>query len=396
MALDRSSMIRSPFLAQALRGAAIALALQCGATAQAQQALLGVYYGNQGWAMDQLKAMEAWQGKRHAVVNLFTDWCNRTKTMDNLFKQQLPAIWANGNVPMIPGSRSCARPRQPRPMCCARRSGEYDTYLKAWAERLRLYVAGPDGNPGNGDDRRVYIRFAHEMNGNWYPVEHRLNGNTGRTTRKVAAARARSSRQGLTSAACSGSGPSTTWTRRTARRGLYPGDALGRLGRDRRLQLGREPELVELEPPQQVFDPMAQPAARADDPPLALTETAVDDGDHRRRGCRPSRSGSPHPDELHAPRRMCGWWSGSTRTRRPTGRSLAAPTAPRPTAPAHQLQGLRHLPGKGFRRHVRAGQPGAERARAHRRAVRRGLVARRLRPAARPAPRAPSPPAPRS
>ena len=80
--------------------AIVAIHFTAGAHAQGQ-ALLGVYYGNQGWKMDQVRAMEAWQGKKHAVVNLFTDWCYRTKTLDNLFKQQLPNIWANGNVPVV-------------------------------------------------------------------------------------------------------------------------------------------------------------------------------------------------------------------------------------------------------------------------------------------------------
>jgi beta-mannanase len=36
-------------------------------------------------------------------------------------------------------------------------TGKYDDYLKAFAERLKK-VEGP-----------VFLRFAHEMNGNWYP-----------------------------------------------------------------------------------------------------------------------------------------------------------------------------------------------------------------------------------
>src|SRR5689334_9640437 len=63
--------------------------------------LLGVYYGNQGWKMEQVQAMESWQGKRHTVVNMFTNWCNQTKTMNNLFGQQLVNIWNNKNVPMV-------------------------------------------------------------------------------------------------------------------------------------------------------------------------------------------------------------------------------------------------------------------------------------------------------
>ncbi|MFB2979059.1 hypothetical protein, partial [Microseira sp. BLCC-F43] len=36
--------------------------------------LLGIYYGNQGWNMPQVQALESWQGKKNAVVNLFTNW----------------------------------------------------------------------------------------------------------------------------------------------------------------------------------------------------------------------------------------------------------------------------------------------------------------------------------
>ncbi len=278
MPLDRSALIRSPSVAHALRGAALALALQCGATAQAQQALLGVYYGNQGWAMDQLKAMEAWQGKRHAVVNLFTDWCSRTKTMDNLFKQQLPAIWANGNVPMVTWEPFlCTASATPADVLVRTGRGEYDTYLQAWAERLRLYVAGPDGQPGNGDDRRVYIRFAHEMNGNWYPWSIGLNGNTGahyqeawRRTRAIFLAKGLDQR-------------SVQWvwavnnvdSPNARAEDAYPGDAQVDWVAIDGYNWGASQSWSSWQPPQQVFGPMAQRLRALTTRPLALTETAA-------------------------------------------------------------------------------------------------------------------------
>ena len=161
-------------IASALALAAVPLA----ATAQGQ-ALLGVYYGNQGWKMDQVRAMEAWQAKRHAVVNLFTDWCSRSKTLDNLFKQQLPAVWASGNVPVISWEPYlCSPAATPANVEERAAGGEYDAYLHAWAGRLRTFVAGPDGSLGTADDRRVYIRLAHEMNGDWYPWSAAGGGNT--------------------------------------------------------------------------------------------------------------------------------------------------------------------------------------------------------------------------
>lgn len=168
-------------LAVALRIVLALAALHLGAVAQAQQtrqALLGVYYGNQGWAMDQVQAMEAWQGKRHAAVNLFTNWCDNRKTLDNLFNQQLPAIWANGNVPVITWEPYlCSPARTPGDMLVRAARGDYDDYLNAWAARLKAFVSGPDGVLGTADDRRVYIRLAHEMNGNWYPWSVGTGGN---------------------------------------------------------------------------------------------------------------------------------------------------------------------------------------------------------------------------
>jgi beta-mannanase len=43
---------------------------------------------------------------------------------------------------------------------------------------MKAFVSGPDGSLGTADDRRVYIRLAHEMNGNWYPWGGTVNGNS--------------------------------------------------------------------------------------------------------------------------------------------------------------------------------------------------------------------------
>ncbi|MGH9035375.1 MAG: glycoside hydrolase family 26 protein [Acidimicrobiia bacterium] len=130
--------------------------------------LVGVTYGNQGWAMDQVRALEAWQGKRHAVVNIFTNWDGSTKTMNNLFGQQLPNVWANGNVPLVTWEPFTGRNT---PSDIERRiaGGAYDAYVQNWALRLRGFLDGPDGRPSTADDRRAYLRLGHEMNGDWYP-----------------------------------------------------------------------------------------------------------------------------------------------------------------------------------------------------------------------------------
>jgi beta-mannanase len=277
MARTRST-VRSSTLARALRGAIAALALQGAAAAQAQQALLGVYYGNQGWAMDQLKAMEAWQGKRHAVVNLFTDWCSRSKTLDNLFKQQLPAIWANANVPVITWEPFlCSAAATPADVLVRAARGDYDAYINTWADRLKAFVAGPDGIVGTADDRRVYIRLAHEMNGNWYPWSIGSGGSTtGHYIETWRRTRAIFSVKGLDARTVQWIWAVNNEDVGTARaEDAYPGDGqVDWIGIDG-YNWGASQSWSAWRSPQEVFGPMAQRLRAISPRPLALTETAA-------------------------------------------------------------------------------------------------------------------------
>ena len=139
--------------------------------------LLGVYYGNAGWAMQDVQNMEAWQGKQYALVHLFTGFCDSSQIMNNLFQRQLPAIWNNHNVPVITWVPRCGG-TIPTNLDQLIATGKYDAYMTAWVNGLKGFLRGPDGVYGTGDDRRVYIRFAHEMNGNWYPWSANSSGQT--------------------------------------------------------------------------------------------------------------------------------------------------------------------------------------------------------------------------
>ncbi len=133
-------------------------------------ALLGMYYGNQGWEMEQVRDMESWQNKKHAILNMVTSWCNEATAMDNLFEQQLMNIWNNQNVPMITWEPFlCSPSRTPQDVEVQAARGTYDAYFNTWAERLKGFLSGPDGVYNSRDDRRVYLRMGHEMNGDWYP-----------------------------------------------------------------------------------------------------------------------------------------------------------------------------------------------------------------------------------
>jgi len=139
--------------------------------------LLGIYYGNQGWNMPQVQALESWQGKKNAVVNLFTNWTNNSQTISNLFNQQLGNIWHNKNVPLVTWEPFTGT-ATPLDIEVRIANGEYDAYINTWADNMKTFLSGSDTVYGTADDRRAYLRFAHEMNGNWYPWSAAVGNNS--------------------------------------------------------------------------------------------------------------------------------------------------------------------------------------------------------------------------
>lgn len=130
--------------------------------------IFGVKYGNQGWDLQSVRALEAWQGRRHEVLVLFTNWDADRNVQDNLFMRQLPAIWQHGSVPVITWELYTGA-KTPNDIVSRIANGEHDAYVEAWGKRLREFLAGRDRRLGTDDDRRAYLRLGHEMNGNWYP-----------------------------------------------------------------------------------------------------------------------------------------------------------------------------------------------------------------------------------
>ena len=144
-------------------------------------------------------------------------------------------------------------------------AGDYDAFLNAWADRLKAFVSGPDGSLGTADDRRVYIRLAHEMNGNWYPWSAVVGGNS--------AALVSAMWQRACAAIFSPKGSTATvqwiWARNNEHAGsahaesYYPGDAyVDWVGVDG-YNWGVEPELVVVGDAGQVFAPMVRACMRS-------------------------------------------------------------------------------------------------------------------------------------
>ncbi len=156
--------------------------------------ILGVFSGLSDADFETIDHIEDWQGMPYAVQNLFVPWNANEGHMNWFFDRVLPKIWANDRVPLItwepftPGVGTASVDTQslvesdeyftylqglaettPDDIEVRIENGEYDYYIETWASRLRDWLAGPDGQLGTADDRRAYIRLAHEMNGDWYP-----------------------------------------------------------------------------------------------------------------------------------------------------------------------------------------------------------------------------------
>ncbi len=104
-------------------------------------------------------------GRQPDIVQIAIGW-----EMDEWDPDLVDRITARGSVLMISWEpwdyRQKVNPAdQPKFSLANILNGSFDDYIDDWAEGLAA-----DGRP-------VLLRFAHEMNGNWYPWDEQVNGN---------------------------------------------------------------------------------------------------------------------------------------------------------------------------------------------------------------------------
>lgn len=120
-----------------------------------------------GRGVTQSLAMDGWQGKGNSIQTVFTTFDE--SEMSWLWKG-LTEVWEHGHkIPMITWEPKYWQQWSPTDITKQVASGSMDSYVITWGQGLKDYISGADGVLGTDDDRRAYLRFAHEMNGNWYP-----------------------------------------------------------------------------------------------------------------------------------------------------------------------------------------------------------------------------------
>ena len=113
--------------------------------------------------LGQVNAFEQAVQAHVGIVMWYADWRHAQPSL-----AQLRAVAARGSVPEIswePWDYSGSPTHQPRYTLRSIIAGRHDAYIRRWATVLRRF-----GSP-------VYLRFAQEMNGGWYPWSEAVNGN---------------------------------------------------------------------------------------------------------------------------------------------------------------------------------------------------------------------------
>lgn len=172
--------------------------------------VFGISLEHAPWDMTELEELSNSLGRRPTQVMWYDAWANGT----GFPAQQATTVAAFGATPVITWEpwQPSAGVDQPEYSLDAITAGMHDAYVTTWAKQVKAY-----GKP-------VVLRFAHEMNGSWYPWAAGVNGNS--AADYVAAWKHVTgvfARQKVTNVTWSWS-PNVPYPGSTALSSLYPGD----------------------------------------------------------------------------------------------------------------------------------------------------------------------------
>lgn len=138
-------------------------------TDTARRRVIGAFLGTVPGSLDRADAMEQWLDIPLDCQTVFEPWDDQPAEIRAQF-ERLSDIWAAGRVPLVTWEAFTPTPAgTPADVIPRAADGGYDEYIERWAAALAEWVAGPDGEMGTRDDRRLYLRPLHEANGDWYP-----------------------------------------------------------------------------------------------------------------------------------------------------------------------------------------------------------------------------------
>lgn len=113
-------------------------------------------------------ALGAYIADAPAIVMWYQDWVHPGNSAFDRMK--MDAVVAHGAMPMITWEPwdATGGPHQPAFAPSTIIAGAHDAFIRDWARAAA------------GWNKPLYLKFAHEMNGNWYPWAVGVDGVTGK------------------------------------------------------------------------------------------------------------------------------------------------------------------------------------------------------------------------
>ncbi|MEO5714701.1 MAG: autotransporter-associated beta strand repeat-containing protein [Luteolibacter sp.] len=205
---DPSTLFRRVVLAMKI----LACVALCASPAAAQESVYnGAFSGGTGSLANAI-TFENNSGKGLSIINIFRNWGNSDSTNVGFPTSTLSGIRDHGSIPLVTWQPQANSARDGEYQLADIINGNHDSFIKDWALDAKAWA------------HPFFLRFAHEMNGNWYPWSPGINGNT--TSQYAAAWRHVHdifTRNGVTNVTwvwC----PNTIYSGGTPIASLYPGD----------------------------------------------------------------------------------------------------------------------------------------------------------------------------
>jgi hypothetical protein len=135
-------------------------------TSRPRSIALGAYISGAPWDSAKLDEFAILTKTRPSIVMWYQDWVH--PGVREFDPTKMDAVAARGAMPMVTWEPGDHRADATQPDFALRTilAGRHDAYIRQWARDAARW-----GKP-------MYLRFAHEMNGDWYPWSPGVNGNT--------------------------------------------------------------------------------------------------------------------------------------------------------------------------------------------------------------------------
>jgi glycosyl hydrolase family 26 len=157
-----------------------ALAQEATTTQTSEQRTNGAFVGPDVWADPAMKITDFTRmvGRAPHVIMYYQNWEQPEKKYFDPAKMQ--TVVDKGAMPMVtwaPRDPALGK-KQPKYALKTIVAGNHDSYIRQWAKDAAAWGKSCQAQRQLASPCTMYLRFAHEMNGTWFPWSPGFNGNT--------------------------------------------------------------------------------------------------------------------------------------------------------------------------------------------------------------------------